>query len=556
MRTDSPAYTRPGTRTRASRPKSWPCSAARWRSSWGHFCWVSGSRVGIAQRSHAWSIRRRTPPSSSISAPPQVNSAHGSASSSSWRLVRKRRASTSVPSSAESAASEPATVTSTVPGTSGMPVTSRSSRTGRSRSRSSAERSRGSPQRQDLTPSGSVTSACGGLAGSRPASRLNGYAACQASSRGASRAVSGRHAPLCSCSTAWVRSPPTPRGPRLSARSSSPAIDFTGQRQSRLTVPVAMRAQDSLLMRGDRRADPHAAHPEGLRARPGGPGDARRAVRARALGAQPPPHEPVALPGPRPAGARRAQDRRRRGIGPQARPRADARRRLRRPVGRGDRRRRGLRRRRLRVPHRAARRPRARAGRLLAHPGGPAHRRGPGRVRHRRRREGPGAAAPRARQGRAAGPGARAARRLPAVPRLMLARADAIRALDGEPFDVLVIGGGITGAGVALDAATRGYSVALVERGDYAIGTSSRSSKLVHGGLRYLQNFDLGLVREALLERQINVALAPHLVRPLPLIVPAFDGARPDRLVGLGLNMYDVMAVDRISPLARRRARD
>jgi glycerol-3-phosphate dehydrogenase len=128
--------------------------------------------------------------------------------------------------------------------------------------------------------------------------------------------------------------------------------------------------------------------------------------------------------------------------------------------------------------------------------------------------------------------------------------------LAAEPFDVLVVGGGITGAGVALDASTRGYSVALVERGDYAIGTSSRSSKLVHGGLRYLQNFDLGLVREALLERQLNVALAPHLVRPLPLVVPAFDGARPDRLTGIGLNMYDVMSVDRISPLARRRARD
>jgi glycerol-3-phosphate dehydrogenase len=138
----------------------------------------------------------------------------------------------------------------------------------------------------------------------------------------------------------------------------------------------------------------------------------------------------------------------------------------------------------------------------------------------------------------------------------MLARAEAVSTLGAEPFDVLVVGGGITGAGVALDAATRGYSVALVERGDYAIGTSSRSSKLVHGGLRYLQNFDLGLVREALLERQLNVALAPHLVRPLPLIVPAFDGARPDRLVGIGLNMYDVMSVDRISPLARRRARD
>src|SRR5918992_2076952 len=124
----------------------------------------------------------------------------------------------------------------------------------------------------------------------------------------------------------------------------------------------------------------------------------------------------------------------------------------------------------------------------------------------------------------------------------MLLRAEAVAALAAEPFDVLVVGGGITGAGVALDAATRGYSVALVERADFAIGTSSRSSKLVHGGLRYLQNFDLGLVREALLERQINAALAPHLVRPLPLIVPAFDGARPDRLLGIGLNMYDVRA--------------
>ncbi|MDQ3240284.1 MAG: FAD-dependent oxidoreductase, partial [Actinomycetota bacterium] len=113
----------------------------------------------------------------------------------------------------------------------------------------------------------------------------------------------------------------------------------------------------------------------------------------------------------------------------------------------------------------------------------------------------------------------------------MIARADALAALEAERFDVVVIGGGITGAGVALDAASRGYSVALVERADYASGTSSRSSKLVHGGLRYLQNFDLGLVREALLERQINAALAPHLVRPLAMVVPAFEGARPDRLM-------------------------
>src|SRR5213079_2957345 len=124
----------------------------------------------------------------------------------------------------------------------------------------------------------------------------------------------------------------------------------------------------------------------------------------------------------------------------------------------------------------------------------------------------------------------------------MISRGQALEALTGERFDVAVIGGGITGAGVALDAASRGYSVALVERDDYASGTSSRSSKLVHGGLRYLQNFDLGLVREALLERAVLVNLAPHLVRPLPLLVPAFDGKRPDRLLGVGLNMYDVMA--------------
>ena len=138
----------------------------------------------------------------------------------------------------------------------------------------------------------------------------------------------------------------------------------------------------------------------------------------------------------------------------------------------------------------------------------------------------------------------------------MIERSQALAALTEEEFDVVVVGGGITGAGVALDAASRGYSVALLERSDYAAGTSSRSSKLVHGGLRYLQNFDLGLVREALLERQLLVALAPHLVRPLPLVVAAFEGARPDRLVGVGLNLYDVMSVtDRHSAGGRLRSR-
>ena len=126
----------------------------------------------------------------------------------------------------------------------------------------------------------------------------------------------------------------------------------------------------------------------------------------------------------------------------------------------------------------------------------------------------------------------------------MIERSKAVEILAAQAFDVVVIGGGITGAGVALDAATRGYTVALIERADFSSGTSSRSSKLVHGGLRYLQQFDLGLVREALLERQIMVRLAPHLVKPLPMIVPAFDDERPDRRLGMGLNLYDVMAVD------------
>ena len=128
----------------------------------------------------------------------------------------------------------------------------------------------------------------------------------------------------------------------------------------------------------------------------------------------------------------------------------------------------------------------------------------------------------------------------------MISRNDALQAIQEHAFDVVVVGGGITGAGVALDAASRGYSVALLERDDFGKGTSSRSSKMVHGGLRYLQNFDLGLVREALLERQLLVQLAPHLVYPTPFLVPALGEERRDRRIGIGLNMYDVMATSRI----------
>src|SRR5690348_1866970 len=138
----------------------------------------------------------------------------------------------------------------------------------------------------------------------------------------------------------------------------------------------------------------------------------------------------------------------------------------------------------------------------------------------------------------------------------MLTRAAALEEIAGRRFEVVVIGGGITGAGVALDAASRGYSVALLERDDFAVGTSSRSSKMVHGGLRYLQNFDLGLVREALIERQLLVHLAPHLVYPTPFLVASLGEDKRDRKVGIGLNMYDVMATTRAGRSRRENRRE
>jgi glycerol-3-phosphate dehydrogenase len=101
-------------------------------------------------------------------------------------------------------------------------------------------------------------------------------------------------------------------------------------------------------------------------------------------------------------------------------------------------------------------------------------------------------------------------------------RADALRRLGDETFDVLVVGGGITGAGVALDAASRGLKTALVEKGDFASGTSSKSSKMIHGGIRYLQQREFRLVYENLAERQRLLDNAPHLVSPLPFLIPLF----------------------------------
>lgn len=110
---------------------------------------------------------------------------------------------------------------------------------------------------------------------------------------------------------------------------------------------------------------------------------------------------------------------------------------------------------------------------------------------------------------------------------------------DSAPYDLLVIGGGINGAGIARDAAGRGLRVALVEQHDLAAHTSSASTKLIHGGLRYLEHGELRLVRESLAERERLLAIAPHIVRPLRFILPYVDGLRPRWLLRLGLFLYD-----------------
>lgn len=136
------------------------------------------------------------------------------------------------------------------------------------------------------------------------------------------------------------------------------------------------------------------------------------------------------------------------------------------------------------------------------------------------------------------------------------ARTQNLSLLESEQFDVLIIGGGITGAGVALDAVARGYKVALVEKADFASGTSSKSTKLVHGGIRYLPNFDFTLVREALIERGHLLKNAPFLVQPVGFVLPIYKGDRHPvgipfttpkgiglgLLLDIGLWLYDGLA--------------
>jgi glycerol-3-phosphate dehydrogenase len=126
------------------------------------------------------------------------------------------------------------------------------------------------------------------------------------------------------------------------------------------------------------------------------------------------------------------------------------------------------------------------------------------------------------------------------------ARARHWDALSAAEFDLLVVGGGVTGAAAARDAAGRGLSVALVEAGDFAAGTSSRSSRLVHGGLRYLETYDFGLVFEASNERRRLLELAPHLVHPLPFVFPIYrNGPTPWMMLQAGMWLYDALSLFR-----------
>ncbi len=122
----------------------------------------------------------------------------------------------------------------------------------------------------------------------------------------------------------------------------------------------------------------------------------------------------------------------------------------------------------------------------------------------------------------------------------------------GSVYDVLVIGGGINGVGIARDAAGRGYSVSLFEANDLASGTSSASSKLIHGGLRYLEYYEFRLVREALEEREVLLRMAPHIIQPLRFVLPHLPGMRPMWLLRLGLFLYDHLGRRKLLPATRR----
>src|SRR2546426_6392833 len=131
-------------------------------------------------------------------------------------------------------------------------------------------------------------------------------------------------------------------------------------------------------------------------------------------------------------------------------------------------------------------------------------------------------------------------------------RAANFRAMAGEPLDVLVVGGGIVGAWVALAAASRGYRTGLVEKGDFASGTSGKTSRLIHGGLRYLRQFRFGLVRQAAQERDHLLRIAPSLVKPLTFMIPVYRHRGPRAWqLRIGLWLYDTLSKDKSMPRRR-----
>lgn len=124
--------------------------------------------------------------------------------------------------------------------------------------------------------------------------------------------------------------------------------------------------------------------------------------------------------------------------------------------------------------------------------------------------------------------------------------------LTSETYDIAIIGGGINGAGIARDASGRGLKVFLCEKNDLASATSSASTKLIHGGLRYLEHYEFRLVREALIEREVLLNAAPHIIWPLRFVLPHVKGLRPAWMIRLGLFLYDHLGGARKTSWLRR----
>jgi glycerol-3-phosphate dehydrogenase len=131
-----------------------------------------------------------------------------------------------------------------------------------------------------------------------------------------------------------------------------------------------------------------------------------------------------------------------------------------------------------------------------------------------------------------------------------------VQSIANQSFDVIIIGGGINGAATARDAALRGLKTILVEKGDFASGTTSWSTRLIHGGLRYLEYFEFNLVRESLHEREVLLRNAPHLAKPIQMTIPIYrSGSRSYRIIQAGMILYDILSYDKSLPNHRMLSR-